>query len=409
MGLKGKLIGVGEIKKKILFMVGMMNVGGVEKSLLSLLSVIPKNKYQITVLMLEKKGGFLKYIPDWVLVEEASWFNEIKPIILQPPQYTVKDYFKKGKYSKILSFVATYLVSKRFDQRHLYYKQVLNDVPKHLTKYDVAIAYQGPNDVIDYYITNKVRAAKKVSWVHFDVSQFGMNKKLYHKLYRKYDKVYVVSQQAEKRLQERIPITQNKSKVFMNIIAKEQIRKLAKQKVEFDKDYKGLKIVTTGRLSKEKGQDLAINVLSRLRNEGYEVRWYCIGEGSQRKEYERLIEAKGLVDDFILMGEIQNPYPFILKSDIYVQPSRHEGFCLTLAEAKCLNKPIVTTDFIGAYEQIINGHNGVIVRFDEQQLYEEIKNLIESPKKCDDLIKNLSDTNIDSTEDVRELLDYFER
>ncbi len=75
--------------KKILFMVSSMNIGGVEKSLLSLLSKIPKDKYEITLLLLEKKGGFLEQIPDWVKVEEASWFKEIKTIIMQSPQQTI--------------------------------------------------------------------------------------------------------------------------------------------------------------------------------------------------------------------------------------------------------------------------------------------------------------------------------
>lgn len=393
--------------KKVLFMIGMMNIGGVEKSLLSLLSVIPKDKYKITILMLEKRGGFLKDIPDWVKVEEASWFKEIKPIILQSPQQTVKDYFKAGKLIKIALFAATYLVSKRFDKRYLYYKQVLNSVPKNLTKYDVAIAYQGPNDIIDYYITNKVRATKKISWVHFDVSRFKMNKKLYQKLYSKFDKIYVVSREAKKVLEKRMPIVKNKVKVFSNIVSNEKIKEMSRQFVKFDENYKGLKIVTVGRLSKEKGQDLAINVLSRLRKDGYEIRWYCIGEGSQREEYECAIDEKGLANDFILLGQITNPYPFILESDIYVQPSRHEGYCLTLAEAKCLNKPIITTDFLGAYEQIIDGHNGVIVGFNEQYLYKAIRELIENPKYREDLSSNLSKVNIDTTEEVTKLLNYI--
>ena len=88
--------------KKILFMVSSMNIGGVEKSLLSLLSEIPKNTYDITLLLLEKKGAFLEQIPDWVKVEEASWFKEIKPIIMQSPQQTIKNYIINRKYFKIL-------------------------------------------------------------------------------------------------------------------------------------------------------------------------------------------------------------------------------------------------------------------------------------------------------------------
>lgn len=393
--------------KKVLFMIGMMNVGGIEKSLLSLLSVIPKDEYDITILMLEKKGGFLGDIPEWVKVEEASWFKEIKPIILQPPQHTVRNYYKRGKYLKIPLFVCTYLVSKRFDNRFIYYKRVLNNVPESPAEYDLAIAYQGPNDIIDYYIANKVKATKKISWVHFDVSKFQMNKRLYNKLYSKFDKIYVVSKGAKAKLEDRIPTVNSKTEVFMNIVSNKLVTEMSKSTVDFDEDYNGLKIVTVGRLSREKGQDIAINVLSKLRQEGYEIRWYCIGEGNQREEYEMLIKKRGLVNDFILLGQIPNPYPFVARSDIYVQTSRHEGYCLTLAEAKCLHKPIVTTSFVGADEQIIDGYNGLITETSEQELYHGLISIINNPLQLERLTSNLSKSELDTTAEIGKLLHYM--
>jgi glycosyltransferase involved in cell wall biosynthesis len=393
--------------KKILFTVGMMNIGGVEKSLISLLSAIPKGKYDITILMLEKTGELLKEIPDWIKVEEATWFSKIKPIILQPPQQTIRDFYKSKKYFKILFFIYSYLLSKKYDNRHMYYKHVFQDVPHNSTNYDIAISYQGPNDIMDFYIANKVTASQKISWVHFDVSMFKMNINLYHKLYRKFNKVFVVSKIAKERLIERIPTVENKTEVFNNIISDKLINEMAKRDIELDEDYKGLKIVTVARLSKEKGHDIAIKVLSRLRKKGYEIRWYCIGEGNERKEYEQLIEEYDLKEDFILIGSNPNPFPFIAKSDIYVQTSRHEGYCLTLAEAKCLKKPIVTTNFIGAYEQIINGFNGWIVSPKENELYEKIKFLIDYPLEREKLSLNLSKIEINTTGEINKFISYI--
>ena len=136
--------------KKVLFMVTSMNIGGVEKSLLSLLSVIPKDKYDITILMLEKKGGFLDYIPEWVKVKEATWFKDIKPVIIQSPQQTVKDYIRDKKYLNIVLFVGSYLIDKNFDNRYMYYQNVFKNLPYNEEEYDVAIAYQSPTDTIDY-------------------------------------------------------------------------------------------------------------------------------------------------------------------------------------------------------------------------------------------------------------------
>ena len=169
-----------------------------------------------------------------------------------------------------------------------------------------------------------------------------------------------------------MPSTVGKSEVLLNIISKDLVCNMANEEINFDDKFDGIKIVTVGRLSKEKGQDLAINALYKLINDGYKVRWYCVGEGNARGEYEKLIKEKNLENNFILLGANPNPYPYIKKSDIYVQTSRHEGYCLTLAEAKCLCKPIVTTNFIGAYEQIEDEINGFIVKPGDVDGYVEV-------------------------------------
>lgn len=384
--------------KRVLFMISSMNIGGVEKSLLSLLSVIPKEKYDVTVLMLEKKGGFLKQLPSWVKIEEVDWFENIKPKIMQPPKKTIKEYFENRRYIKALTFVLSYVVSKKLKDRYVFYKEIFKGIPHNKNKYDIAIAYQGPTDIIDYYIVNRVTSEKKISWVHFDVFQHQINTKLYGKLYDQLDNIFVVSKEAQKHLIEKFPIVKSKTSVFFNIVLPDLINEMAKEKVEFDNGYKGMKIVTVGRLSNEKGQDLAIKVLSMLRKEGYEVRWYCIGEGENRAYYETLICKYNLKKDFVLLGSTQNPYPYVHQSDIYVQTSRHEGYCLTLAEAKCLKKPIVTTNFTGAYEQIKDGYNGFVVECNEESLYNKIKYLLDQQGVRDEVTINLLGEEFDNLE-----------
>lgn len=179
-------------------MVTSMDIGGVEKSLLSLLSEIPKGKYDITLQLLNKKGSFLKYIPEWIKIEEVTWYKDVQPIIMQAPQQTIKNYYFNKQYTKILPFIAVYFFSKRFDNRHVYYKEIFKNVAKDKENYDVAIAYQGPTDIIDFYIANKVQANKKLAWIHFDVSQHSINQKLHTKLHKKFHKVFVVSEEARK-------------------------------------------------------------------------------------------------------------------------------------------------------------------------------------------------------------------
>ena len=190
------------MKKKILFMVSSMNIGGVEKSLLSLLAVIPKEKYEITILTLDKKGGFLEYIPNNVKLIEAEWFKYIKPIIMDSPQNIIKRYIKNYEFLKILSFIYSYFKTKKTNDRYIYYKHVLKSIPECKEKYDVAIAYAGPTEIIDAYISHKVKAEKKIAWVHFDISKHKINKKLYNNLYERFNKIFAVSNECKKKLDE---------------------------------------------------------------------------------------------------------------------------------------------------------------------------------------------------------------
>ena len=393
--------------KKILFMISSMNIGGVEKSLLSLLSAIPKDKYEITILTLDKKGGFLEYIPNNVKLIEAEWFKYIKPLIMDSPQNIIKRYIKNYEFLKIPSFIYSYFKSKKTNDRYIYYKHVLKSIPEYKEKYDVAIAYAGPTEIIDAYISHKVKAEKKIAWVHFDISKHKINKKLYNNLYERFDKIFAVSNECKKKLDEIIPAVRNKSEVLFNIVSEDLINEMSESNIDFDDNYKGIKIITVGRLSKEKGQDLAIKALSKLKKDRYDVKWYCIGEGNSRQEFEQLIKEYKLEENFLLLGATSNPYPYIKNADIYVQTSRHEGYCLTLAEAKALNKPIVTTNFIGAYEQIKDNENGIIVNCNENDLADAIKKLIGKKEICSRFSNKLREEKIDTTSEISKLLNYI--
>lgn len=363
--------------EKILFMAINMNVGGMEKALLNMIDVMPRDKYDITILMLEEFGGFLDYIPNDVKVMYFKDYKKIKAEINNPPRKVAKQYLKQKKVFKSFNIFFLHIITKFLKDRSLYFKYILSKYKKINQEYDVAVAYAGPNDFISYYIINKVNAIKKFQWVHFDITQIGFNKKYSRKIYNKFDKIFVVSKEAKKKLDELIPQIKNKTEVFYNIISTNNICKLADSEKGFDDKYEGFRILTVGRLSKEKGQDLTIKTLYKLKKEGYNVRWYCIGDGMLRNTCEELISKYNLEDDYILLGTRKNPYPYMKECDIYVQPSRHEGYCITLAEAMCLNKSIVTTNFTGASEQIKSKEIGLVVDINESSIYEGVKELLD--------------------------------
>ncbi|MGU9049506.1 glycosyltransferase [Clostridium perfringens] len=386
--------------KSILFMLINMNIGGTEKALINMLHELQKEKYKVTVLLLEKYGGFLDQIPDWVEVKYLSEYKNLKKYINEPPQKIFKELLIKKEYINAFNLFLSYCISKLKDDISYYYKYLLTDVSDLEEEYDIAVAYAGPMDFITYFVANKIRAKKRVQWIHFDISKIGFNKRFAENMYSKFDKIFVVSEEGKNKLNLLIPSLSDKTEVFFNIISSTLIKNMAENEEGFNDNYNGIRILTVGRLSREKGQDITISVLEKLLKQGYEVRWYCIGEGNMRKELEDMIKNKNLQDNYILLGSKRNPYPFMKECDIYVQSSRHEGYCITLAEARCFNNPIITTNFTGANEQIRNEKTGLIVNFNQDEMYKAIKRIIKDRELRDSIGNNLGKELIDTSGEI---------
>lgn len=389
--------------KKILFMCINMNIGGTEKALLTMLNEIDDSKYDITLLMLEEYGGFLNEIPSFVKVKYVDEYKSIKPFVNEPPKILIKRLIKNKAYLTGLSTLLNYSISKITNNISYYYKYILKNIKGIDEEYDLAVAYSGPMDFITYFVLNKIKAKKKVQWIHFDITKIGFNRKFAKKNYKKFDKIFVVSEEGKEKLINLIPALNNKVEAFFNIISCNLIENMSKNEKSFDDLFDGVRILTVGRLSKEKGQELTINVLARLKNEGYKVRWYCIGDGPEKDNYRNRIKRLDIENDYILLGSKLNPYPFMKDCDIYVQPSKHEGYCITLGEARCFNNPIVTTNFTGANEQIKNEVTGLVCDISEQGIYQAIKRLLDNKELYKDIRSNLSNEIVDSTNEISKL------
>lgn len=377
------------MKKKLLFMCINMNIGGTEKALLNMIAEIPNDKYEVTILMLERYGGFLNEIPKWVKVKYLNNYSEIKPILNNPPQNTIKKFIKKGCFIKAFNIAVTYYISKMLKNKNIFFKYILSDYPKLKEEYDLAVAYAGPMDFITYYVLNRINAKQKVQWIHFDIDRIGFDKDFAEKNYKKFNNIFVVSEKAKKKLINKLPNIKDKVEVFYNIVSKDLIQEMSIKDNGFEDEFDGTRILTVGRLSKEKGQDLFIIALAKLKEEGYNVRGYLIGDGPSKNEYQNLINNLGLKDNCILLGAKKNPYPYMKNCDIYVQPSRHEGYCITLAEARCFNSPIVTTNFTGAKEQIKKEITGLICNINHEDIYKNIKKLLDDKILYKSISENL--------------------
>jgi len=384
-------------------MIHNMNVGGTEKSLLSLISVLRKEYYEVTVLMLEARGGYLKDIPKWVNVIVLKDYEKIKPIIFLPPIISLKKEILNLKFVKAFHIFNSYVKAKYTNNWVYFYEYALKKYPRLQPEYDLAIAYAGPSDFITYFTVNKIKALKKIQWIHFDISKLKINKKFGDKYYDFFSEILCVSHSSADNMRKKYPRFKEKINVFENIILKDEIYKLVDKGDSYDDDFKGVRICTLGRLSHEKGQFMIPIIVKRLKDLGYKFRWYCIGEGELRKRIESDIEKFDIKNELILLGLQKNPYRFLKDTNIYVQTSLHEGYGLTMREAKIINIPMVVTNVASAPEIIENGKTGLIVDVDEDSLFKGIRKMLDEEQLLSSIKRNLireskleNNTNINS-------------
>ena len=155
-----------------------------------------------------------------------------------------------------------------------------------------------------------------------------------------------------------------------------------------------------GRFSPPKGIDLAVKSSAILKKKGYNFKWYHIGTGELKPEIEKLIYELNVQNEFILLGEKSNPYPYIGQCDIYVQPSRYEGKSIAIDEAKCLCRPIVTTNFTTVADQIQDGVNGIVCEMNEIDIAAKIETLLNDEDLRKKVTRNLSEEKTGNEEEL---------
>ena len=283
----------------------------------------------------------------------------------------------------------------------MYYATKNMEVNKEL--YDLVISYHSPISFSAVYSINNIKSVKKAIWIHTELEKCKKELIKFKKLYNEYDMIFAVSNGVKKQFIDIFPEYKNKVDIYYNSINIKEIREKAKENIVFNYEKGAFKIVTVGRLSTEKGQDLIPYIIKKLNIKGIKVNWYLIGSGELRTQIEENAKKCCVEDSIIYLGNKKNPYPYIQMCDIYVQPSREESFGLTISEAKCLCKPIVATNTIGAREQIQDGFNGLLSEHDVKTISDKIINLIEDEELLNKLIINLSNEDINKSDEIRKI------
>ena len=367
-----------------------MEVGGVERSLISMLDNFDDKNYAVDLMLYRHQGDFMDLVTN-----KVNLLDEI-------PQYTtfrksIGETFKDKQYgiglARILSKINAdftgeikRIIEPGYYQMQLMWKYSLPFLPKVDKEYDVAISYLWPH----YCIADKVRAKKKIAWIHTDYSTIEPDINMDLKMWNKFDHIVAISEACKDSFLKKYSKLENKVVVIENITSPEFIRKMANENVDNPMmNDNRFKIVTVARLSYAKGIDNAVRALKMLKDKGYDdISWYVVGYGGDEAMIKGLIKDLELEGSFILLGKQTNPYPYMQEADLYVQPSRYEGKAVTVGEAQILTKPVMITNYTTAKSQVRDGFDGYITELS----VEGIANGIEKLYKDSVVRKELSNT-----------------
>lgn len=396
------------MKKNILFIIPSLNVGGGEKSLVSLLNQMNYSKYNVDLFLIKKKGLFLKMIPNEVNIVSTP---ESLKIFSKGLAESIKEYLKmmdlKLVYSRIMFALVNRFCKDKIKSEQKSWKYMSKGIGKLDKKYDVAIGFLEKTS--NYLCVDNVTADKKIGWIHTNYENMGMSAKFDKRYFKSLDFIVSISEECVEVLKKNFNMYNDKFKLMYNIVSPKFIQELAKEDVtdiEIKKNV--INIISVGRLSFEKGIDLSIKACKLLIDNGFNIHWIVVGEGNERNNLEQLISYYKLEKYFQLIGAKENPYKYIQLSDIYVQASRFEGKSIAIDEAKILAKPIVVTNFDTAKDQIENMINGLIVETNENAIYEGVKRIIEDFELRKNLKSNLDNCQLGTESEIYKLYELIE-
>ncbi|SFL10904.1 Glycosyl transferases group 1 [Paenibacillus sp. 1_12] len=392
------------MKKSVLFVMNNLNCGGAEKALISLLETMDYASYEVDLFLLKHEGLFLNKIPEQVhLLEEPAEYKYFD----MPIKQALVACLRKGRLDVVLSRLRAGYIFKseknKARSEQMVWKYISKSLKSINKQYDIAVGYLEKNPI--YFCVDHVTANKKLGFIHNDYDKLGMDHILDMQYFDKLDHLVTVSEECGNVLKNRFPLYKHKVRVMYNIVSPAAIHKLSLEEVNM-KDEE-IKLVSVGRLNRQKGFELAVETCKELVQSGYKVKWYIIGEGEERAMLERLIKVNSLQGIFNLLGIKENPYPYIKEADIYVQPSRFEGKSIAIDEAKILHKPIVITNFSTAKDQITNNENGLIVGMNAASLSIGIQTLIDNEPLRKHLVFNLSKEQLGTESEIHKLYELF--
>lgn len=376
------------MKKKIIFVTKALWIGGIETALVNLLNHFNYDKYDVTLLVLKAELNMLKQIHP-------------KCRVLIVDRDETVSFQEKYRYSKL------YHLTEKSESPSRLHKMMMWTVPlirwaenrfyiRYIRKmmqgerFDTTVIY---SDVAGETAVRAIRADKYLMFYHH-----GAMRHVYHDIiaYKKCEKIIAVSENQANALKGFIPTFANKILVIHNLIDVVGILEKGESTVSETFDSSKFHIVTVGRIAKEKGIDLAVRACAELVEKGVRgFHWWIVGGGPEDENIRDMIKQLKLEEYICMTGMKDNPYPYMKRANLYVQPSRIEGYPMTILEAMILGRVVISTNNPGAREIITNDKMGVLCNCSSKAIADTIMRMISDKKYFMEIENNIQTIDFD--------------
>ncbi|WEK69100.1 MAG: glycosyltransferase [Candidatus Chryseobacterium colombiense] len=362
-------------RKKILIRIGSLRHGGAEKVLVTFLKNLPKDKYEIDLLLNLYSGKYLSEAPSWINI---LYLNKGEMITTNRIQDIPRKIYR----------IIYQSVLKRFPK--LLYNGKLNG-----KKYDIEFAaIHGMRDEI---LNSPLKNSKKIVWIHNDLSEVKGYTDEEIKKFFDFDKIMVISEKIKTTF---LSLTQNEAekhkveKIYNPLDTEEILTKAEKPVLNYNFDTTSPTFISVGTVFPQKGFDRLLKVHKKLLDEGFGHQILIVGNGYDFENIKKLKSELGVDNTATMLGFTDNPYPYFKHSDFYILSSRYEGFPTVLFEAITLKKKIIATEVSGVKEMLNDGEIGLIVENSEEGIYSGMRKALENPEYFNTYSESLKDYSI---------------
>ncbi|WP_419869073.1 glycosyltransferase [Chryseobacterium sp. CT-SW4] len=371
-------------KIKVLFRHRFMEMGGVEKVILSMVNNLDPEKFDITVCLTMNQGELRDEFP-----------SHIRKVYLVDG----KEDMSQNSFIQKIQLAQRKLKLIKAEKDPKIADRILKE------KYDVEIAPSYSTFAMTLNSSNK--NSKKIGWFHSDVTvpKFKPLIPLVMEYIPRFDYFIFGSQQTRDIFVKTFPdLKLPENQVILNAIPIEELKSKA---LEFTPELpKVPTFVSVARLHSRKGFHKLMEAHARLIQDGFNHHITVIGDGEERERLKQQAKNLNVTGSFEFLGSLTNPYPYVKNADFFILPSESEGWPLIIADTLILQKPIIATNVGGIPEMITHKKNGYLINYEVDDMYEAMKEFLTNPELVSDIKENL--VNIEDQFDNQKIFDAVE-